>query len=779
MSKLKILQPVEETQEFLDIDEGASDSGDDEQTHEKLLNAITKLGKNKKMNIAQRTEPVSRINEFALVDDLLDVLLEKPRFGVLQKAVKEAKGKTSTLKAPLEKPVALRVERAAGYEKVKDEISKWDDTVQGNRIAEQLIFPLNQPSIKMNSATEFTAKFKPKTRLEEQISKLLSGNKHVQAANEELTPAEEEALSSISLKEALERRKELAKSRALQSYQEAKARRQNKIKSKSYHRLLKREKMKNHIKEFDALKECDPEKALEKLEQLDKKRIEERMTLKHKGAGKWAKLQAIRSKYDQNARDSLADQLRLGKEVTRKVKKPDDESEDDMPAIPLEKSDNPWLGGSAPEASHQTTQITSGYRKLWDKVNEGKEIKKKMNEGTEIKKKMNEGKEIKKKMNEGKEIKKKMNEGKEIKKKMNEGKEIKKKMNEEVKKTNSQPKKIKKLSKANENRGDLATVDPDENDSVVSESHDMEEEFSEELVEGLVRKRTLEDYQQTTEDLEVKRSTRKRKNKKQPSEDHKATNQQNGTRTVTDIDPFKFLSTSQTVVINSSVPVFEEGNAEEDEEEQRRMTLAEAFADDDVIEQFNEEKNQAINASTPKDIDLTLPGWGEWGGSGLKISNRKKRQFIIKAPPVLKRKDENKGNLIINQDKSASMRRQQVNDLPFPFRSAIAFESSIRAPVTSTFIPETAVHKLAAPKVITKIGTVIEPMSADVLISTANRNKETEDNGDLGNTKKSSGYIDKKRKRPELAGRPVKKPNMRKNDWKITDKHAKKSFKKK
>ena len=67
-----------------------------------------------------------------------------------------------------------------------------------------------------------------------------------------------------------------------------------------YNRLLKREKMKNHGKEFEALKEHNPQKALEKLEQLDKKRIEERMTLKHKGAGKWAKLQAIRSKYDEN-----------------------------------------------------------------------------------------------------------------------------------------------------------------------------------------------------------------------------------------------------------------------------------------------------------------------------------------------------------------------------------------------------------------------------------------------------------------------------------------------
>lgn len=64
--------------------------------------------------------------------------------------------------------------------------------------------------------------------------------------------------------------------------------------------MLKKERMNNHLKEFETLKERDPEAALQKLELLDRKRIEERMTLKHKGAGKWAKLQAIRSKYDTN-----------------------------------------------------------------------------------------------------------------------------------------------------------------------------------------------------------------------------------------------------------------------------------------------------------------------------------------------------------------------------------------------------------------------------------------------------------------------------------------------
>jgi U3 small nucleolar RNA-associated protein 14 len=187
----------------------------------------------------------------------------------------------------------------------------------------------------------------------------------------------------------------------------------------------------------------------------------------------------------------------------------------------------------------------------------------------------------------------------------------------------------------------------------------MQEEFSEELSEGLVRKSTLEDFEHRDEDFEVKQ-IRRPKEAIEEEEDSKIT--ENETELITDIDPFKFISMSGATIIDSSIPVTEEGNEEdEDEEQQRRMTLAEAFADDDVIEQFKEEKKQVVNASTPKDIDLTLPGWGEWGGSGMDISKRKKRKFIIKAPPAPKRRDGNKEHLIINQDKNTIMRRQQVS----------------------------------------------------------------------------------------------------------------------
>ena len=86
--------------------------------------------------------------------------------------------------------------------------------------------------------------------------------------------------------------------------------------------------------------------------------------------------------------------------------------------------------------------------------------------------------------------------------------------------------------------------------------------------------------------------------------------------------------------------------------------------------------------------------------------------------------------------------------MPFPFRSVAAYESTIRAPVTSTFLPQTAVRKLTEPKIIKKVGTVIHPMTEEALVSNANHNggSDGEDNDDDDNNKKGSDKNGKKRK---------------------------------
>ena len=54
--------------------------------------------------------------------------------------------------------------------------------------------------------------------------------------------------------------------------------------------------------------------------------------------------------------------------------------------------------------------------------------------------------------------------------------------------------------------------------------------------------------------------------------------------------------------------------------------IKEAFAGDDVISDFLKDKRKQEEAGRAKVVDLTLPGWGEWGGIGLKPSKRKRRK---------------------------------------------------------------------------------------------------------------------------------------------------------
>merc|ERR550519_684882 len=192
------------------------------------------------------------------------------------------------------------------------------------------------------------------------------------------------------------------------------------------------------------------------------------------------------------------------------------------------------------------------------------------------------------------------------------------------------------------------------------------------------------------------------------------------------VDPENFV-TIEPKKLKSSLPEIVSYNEEDsDNEDEQRKAIAEAFADDDVVADFTSEKAAIVDANKPKDIDLTLPGWGDWGGGGLKVSKRKRKRFIIKAPPAPKRNDENKGHLILNTDKDVKIKAHQVSNVPFPFTSVSDWEASIRAPVGAAFLPPSAFKKMIQPKVKTQIGAVIEPMDKTQLVKRGLKVKGTD-----------------------------------------------------
>lgn len=102
----------------------------------------------------------------------------------------------------------------------------------------------------------------------------------------------------MTLEEVLAQRREFGDLKRKSIQQQMKTWRQNKIKSKKFHRILRKEKMRQQIKEFEVLKEKNPEEALKRLDAIEKSRAHERASLKHRNTGAWAKNLQIRAKYD-------------------------------------------------------------------------------------------------------------------------------------------------------------------------------------------------------------------------------------------------------------------------------------------------------------------------------------------------------------------------------------------------------------------------------------------------------------------------------------------------
>lgn len=113
----------------------------------------------------------------------------------------------------LERLNLLQIKRTVGYDKVTEELRKWDSVVAKNRIAEQLSFPLERlaPLKDSNTSTvpEFLRGFSTKSDL----------MKKFEAVNPTLPADEEEEKNDrykLTLKEVILRRKEAARLRAQQ-----------------------------------------------------------------------------------------------------------------------------------------------------------------------------------------------------------------------------------------------------------------------------------------------------------------------------------------------------------------------------------------------------------------------------------------------------------------------------------------------------------------------------------------------------------------------------------
>ncbi|XP_055122826.1 U3 small nucleolar RNA-associated protein 14 homolog A isoform X2 [Symphalangus syndactylus] len=651
-------------------DEGDNDG---ERKHQKLLEAISSLDGKNRRKLAERSEASLKVSEFNVSS--------------------EGSGEKLVL-ADLLEPVKTSSSLAT----VKKQLNR----VKSKKTVE---LPLNKEEIE-----------RARTPLEQEIFNLLHKNKQP-VTDPLLTPVEKASLRAMSLEEAKMRRAELQRARALQSYYEAKARREKKIKSKKYHKVVKKGKAKKALKEFEQLRKVNPAAALEELEKIEKARMMERMSLKHQNSGKWAKSKAIMAKYDLEARQAMQEQLAKNKELTQKLQVASESEEEEGGTEDVEEllvpdvvnevqmnadGPNPWmLRSCTSDTKEAATQEDPEQLPELEAhgVSESEGEERPVAEEEILLREFEERRSLRKRSELSQDAEPagsqetKDSGSQEV---LSELKALSQKLKE-----NHQSRKQKASSEGTIPQVQRDEPAPEEEEPLLLQRPERVQTLEE--LEELGKEECFQNKELPRPVLEGQQSERTPNNRPDAPKEKKKKEQM--------IDLRNLLTTQSPSVKSLAVPTIEE--LEDEEERNQRQMIKEAFAGDDVIRDFLKEKREAVEASKPKDVDLTLPGWGEWGGVGLKPSAKKRRRFLIKAPEGPPRKDKNLPNVIINEKRNIHAAAHQVRVLPYPFTHHWQFERTIQTPIGSTWNTQRAFQKLTTPKVVTKPGHIINPIKAE------------------------------------------------------------------
>ncbi|KAH1071159.1 hypothetical protein GLYMA_03G214900v4 [Glycine max] len=313
----------------------SDDSGEeDDGRHARMLQAITGMPseafeENKKKKVMKDTVipelyPESEYNPSRdvvdgdgriSIEDLLNPLREKSGYGKLRKRYQQIEKNARTIHVPLSKAVQAKVERKAAYEVSKKDVTKWQHIIQRNREAPTIFFDENV-DLGFSTVGAIASEFEPRTEFEKKMAALVYDDEVMEAHKKDGSKLLE--MNKVSIEDEKDRQNRIAKMRSLLFRHEMKAKHIKKIKSRTFHRLLKKDKLKAEASQI----QMDPEAAKEYAMKQERQRAEERMTLKHKNHNPWAAriIQRGLHNQDEGTRAAIHEQLQRHAELTRKMK---------------------------------------------------------------------------------------------------------------------------------------------------------------------------------------------------------------------------------------------------------------------------------------------------------------------------------------------------------------------------------------------------------------------------------------------------------------------------
>ncbi|MBA0563088.1 hypothetical protein Golob_008091 [Gossypium lobatum] len=598
----------------------------------------------------------------------------------------------------------------AVYEHSKKDITKWEHLVKRNREAPTVFFG-GDVDLGFSTVGAIASEFEPRTEFEKKIASLVYDDKVMEAHKADGSKLLE--LNKISEEDYMKHRDHVAKMRSLLFRHEMKQKRIKKIKSKTYHRLKNKDKLK--VESAEML--MDPEAAKEQARKQEFKRAEERMILKHKNKSKWARriLERGLNAQDEGTRAAMAEQLHQHALLTRKINtvKDSSSSSDSSSDDDDEGSNEDRASELLEKAKEKTLKVLEDDEEL---PNSGvlslpfmvRGLKKRREEAIE---------EAKLALQEYEQLEG-TNDAENSKPATASGRRVFGRANNEVPDSNKKTKTDNKM-KMDSYYGNSDSEDDLEAKANVNIEGGKRNDVEKDVGPNYDRKeaadvsifKNFDDNgdpgSKTTYEVAIFASDSWRKMKSENGVDKNAK---------------KLQQVKEAIVHNKDM---EEGEEDSDSGSEQMVDgilssapkesyelpsqselIRHAFAGDDVEEEFEKDKQEILNEENPEpDKPVLLPGWGQWTHVQQKKGlpwwmlkehedAKRKREESLK-----KRKDAQLKHVIISEKVDKKAEKLQTKSLPYPFTSKELFEQSMRMPIGSESNPETAIRSLNRPEV--------------------------------------------------------------------------------
>ncbi|CAF9916095.1 MAG: hypothetical protein HETSPECPRED_002757 [Heterodermia speciosa] len=674
------------------------------------------------------------------------------------KTSSKRKGMPKKLEVPLAKRQQDRLNRAAAYEKSKETLNRWIDTVKHNRRAEHISFPLkNNVTIPQGSHTMLpTVNSKPVTDLENEIQNILqeSGLGPVSRTAEEDTvdTFTELPTNKLSLEEVQARTAELRRARDLLFREEKRAKRIKKIKSKSYRKVHRKERERMARSEKEALVAGGFEDSESEQERNDRRRAEERMGQRHRES-RWAKSvkDAGRAAWDEDARTGVTEMARRGEELRKRMEgkvvdedgsssesESIDDQEDDVEDMEM-KNKSRTLGrlqeiddegngkenletrlSSMPfmkkaEAFRQDlnrTAINDLRRELDGEETPSEE------EAAEPSGRRSYGplqnKTAKDRASDSEHVS-------EFEEKPASEDENEIRFEDDGEDLAIIVDAANPASKSNTNSPSISRQHAKQPPSVNKPSSMIEDNpwlsttshrhKKDRIAQDSRAEAIISNFPSTTPALPSPsiqppkpRSALKGARAAAAAQEHPTTSPNHTTPTLADPSH----TDSEDSASENAQPLLSKNHA----------LIRRAFAGDAVVSDFATEKANTIANEETKITDNTLPGWGSWVGAGVSKHDRKRHtgRFLTRTPGIdaEARKDAKLDKVIINEKRVKKNGRYLATQLPHPFETRAQYERALRLPLGPEWTTKETYQGMTMPRVLLKQG-VVEPMRRPVV----------------------------------------------------------------